>query len=223
VNHILHTLKLSDFVTLLNAVCGIVAILLLLNGFTYLAPLLILIAAVADGLDGHIARKFSSSEIGGNLDSLADVISFGVAPVVITYAFVENGMKYLILPALIFYFICGILRLARFNTMHMGQNSFRGLPITAGGIAMSAYLLMGERFFDVYIMASIAFILGILMASNIIYLKAKDQKILIPLTMIFAATIISYNFGIDYTHAMATLLSGLMAMYVVSPIIRKNT
>ena len=84
-NQILHTLKLPDFVTLLNALCGVIAIIIVLDGFTYLAPLLILIAAVADGADGHIARKFSSSEIGGNLDSLADVISFGVAPVIITH------------------------------------------------------------------------------------------------------------------------------------------
>nr|WP_164997828.1 archaetidylserine synthase [Methanolobus psychrotolerans] len=213
-------MKLPDYVTLLNALCGVTAILLILNGFTYLAPLLILVAAVADGLDGHIARKFSSSEIGGNLDSLADVISFGVAPVIITYSFAEN--RY-ILPALFLYFVCGILRLARFNTMHQGKNSFSGLPITAGGIAISSYLLMGERFFDVRIMTSIALILGILMISNITYLKVRNQKILIPLTLIFAATIISYSIDISYTHIMASLLSGLMMIYMVSPIIKKTT
>jgi archaetidylserine synthase len=221
VNQILHTLKLPDFVTLLNALCGVIAILFILDGFTYLAPLLILVAAVADGLDGHIARKFSSSEIGGNLDSLADVISFGVAPVIITYAFVEN--KYLVLPALLFYFICGILRLARFNTMHHGNNSFSGLPITAGGIAISSYILMGERFFDAKIMAAIALMLGLLMISKITYLKVRNQKMLIVLTIIFSATIVSYNVGIGYTHIMASLLSGLMAIYVVSPIIKKTT
>ncbi len=217
----LHTLKLPDFVTLLNALCGVVAILLLLNGFTYLSPLLILIAAVADGLDGHIARKFSSSEIGENLDSLADVISFGVAPVIITYAFADN--KYIVLPALLFYFICGILRLARFNTMDTGYNSFNGLPITAGGIAISSYLLMGERFFFDNIVIALTLILGILMISNVTYFKVRKQKMLIILTFIFTATIISYNVNIGYTHIMATLISGLMAVYVVSPIIKRTT
>lgn len=216
----LHTLKLADFVTLLNALCGVVAILLLLDGFTYLSPLLILIAAVADGLDGHIARKFSSSEIGGNLDSLADVISFGVAPVIIAYAFADT--KYIVLPALLFYFICGILRLARFNTMDTGSYSFNGLPITAGGIALSSYLLMGERFFAVNIVIAISLLLGILMISNVAYFKLRNQKMLIILTIIFAATIISYNVNIEYAHIMATLLSGLMASYVLSPIIKRT-
>ncbi|MDG6242790.1 MAG: archaetidylserine synthase [Methanolobus sp.] len=219
-NLIFRALKLPDYVTLLNALFGVVAIILVMDGFTYMAPLLILVAAVADGLDGQIARRFSSSEIGGNLDSLADVISFGVAPVIITYSY--SGEKYMLLPALAFYFICGILRLARFNTMHLGFNSFSGLPITAGGIAISAYLLMGESFFNEYIMAIIALILGMLMISNIPYLKAREKKILLPLTMVFAMTIISYAVDIRYTHLMAFLLSGLMAIYLVSPIIKKT-
>ncbi|WP_340819118.1 archaetidylserine synthase [Methanolobus sp. WCC4] len=222
-NQILHTLKLPDLVTLLNALCGIAAILLTLNGPTYLAPLLILIAAVADGIDGHIARKFSSSEIGGNLDSLADVISFGVTPVVITFALVEGSIQYIVLPALGFYFICGILRLARFNTMHMGFDAFSGLPITAGGIVMSSYLLMGEAFFNAYVVAVLALILGLLMVSDVRYMKARNRKILMPLTVIFAATIISYFINIEFTHMLASLLTGIMALYVLSPIIKRTT
>jgi archaetidylserine synthase len=222
VNQILHTLKLPDFVTLLNALCGVLAALIVLDGFTYLAPLLILIAAVADGVDGHIARKFSSSEIGSNLDSLADVISFGAAPVVITFAAVENNMQYLVLPALMFYFVCGILRLARFNTMNQEFNSFRGLPITAGGIVISTYLLMGERFFDEYAITAIVMILGFLMISNLSYIKVRNKNLLIPLTMIFAATVVSYIVNVEYTHIMAALLSGIMAIYVISPIIKKT-
>ncbi|MBP1908157.1 CDP-diacylglycerol--serine O-phosphatidyltransferase [Methanolobus bombayensis] len=215
-------MKLPDFVTILNALCGVVAIILVINGFTYLAPLLILIAAVADGIDGHIARKFTSSEIGGNLDSLADAISFGAAPVIITYSLTGNNAQYILLPAMLFYFTCGILRLARFNTIYKKKNAFSGLPITAGGIAVSAYLLMGEQFFDVYAIAALALVLGILMVSNITYIKANNKKILIPLTIIFAATIISFIINIEYTHIMASILSGIMAIYIISPIIKKN-
>ena len=222
-NLILHTLKLPDLVTLLNALCGVIAIILVLDGFTYLAPLLILIAAVADGADGHLARKFSSSEIGGNLDSLADVISFGVAPVILTYSSAAGTQaQHILLPAMLFYFICGILRLARFNTMHMGMNAFSGLPITAGGIAVSSYLLMGDGFFDVYIMTVLAIVLGFLMIGNVTYLKARNKNMLIPLTLIFVATIVSYFVNIEYTHIMASVLSGLMAIYIISPIIKKN-
>ncbi|WP_196214129.1 archaetidylserine synthase [Methanolobus vulcani] len=222
-NQILHTLKLPDIVTILNALCGVIAIIIVLDGFTYLAPLLILIAAVADGADGQLARRFSSSEIGGNLDSLADAISFGAAPVIITYSS-ATGTKaqYILLLAMLFYFICGILRLARFNTMHLGMNAFSGLPITAGGISISAYLLMDNGFFDSYIMAALAIILGLLMISNVTYLKARNKNILALLSMIFAVTIISYFINIEYTHVMASMLSGLMAIYIISPIIKKN-
>ena len=222
-NQILHTLKLPDFVTLLNALCGVIAIIIVLDGFTYLAPLLILIAAVADGADGHIARKFSSSEIGGNLDSLADVISFGVAPVIITYSFVTGTQpQYILLPAMLFYFICGILRLARFNTMHLGMNSFSGLPITAGGITISSYLLMGENLFHAYGMALLFLVIGLLMVGDMTYMKARNKKLLMPLTLIFAAIIVSYFVNIEYTHILASILSGIMAIYIISPIIKKN-
>ncbi len=221
-NCILHNLRLPDIVTLINAVCGIVAILLVQNGFTYLAPLLILIAAVADGIDGHIARKFSSSEMGSNLDSLADVISFGVAPVIIIQAFTSDRTGYFLLPLLLFYFICGILRLARFNTLHTGMDSFRGLPITAGGIAMCSYLLTGEGFFNIVIMAGMALILGMLMISDITYIKARNRNTLVALIIIFALTIVSYAVNINYTHIMATLLSGIMLIYVASPIFKRT-
>lgn len=222
-NQILHTLKLPDFVTLLNSLCGVAAILMVIDNFTYLAPILVLVAAVADGIDGHIARKFSSSEIGGNLDSLADVISFGVTPVIITYSTIENRLQYIVLPALAFYFICGILRLARFSTLHQELNSFSGLPITAGGIVMCSYLLMGEQFFNEYVVTAIALILGILMVSNFPYMKVRNKQILIPLTLIFAATIVSYIVNIEYTHILASLLSVIMAIYVASPIIKITT
>ncbi len=221
-DQILHTLKLPDFVTLFNALCGIVAIIIVLKGFTYIAPLLILIAAVADGIDGHIARRFKSSEIGGNLDSLADMISFGAAPVVITYVFSGNEMHHILLAALLFYFVCGMLRLARFNTMQLSPDSFRGLPITAGGIAISSYLLTGNIFFNIYSIIGIFLILGILMVSEITYFKARNKKILLPLAIIFAATIISYVVNIQYTHFMATLLSAIMVIYVISPLLLKN-
>ncbi len=216
----LHILKLPDLVTLINALCGVIAILLVLDGFTYLAPLLILVAAVADGLDGHIARKFSSSEIGSNLDSLADVISFGVAPVVITHSLVKDEMQYITLLALMFYLVCGILRLARFNTMNKAMSSFSGLPITAGGIAISSYILMGEGYFDANMMALIAVIIGILMISSIPYIKARNKTLLVALTIIFFITIMSYVVNIDHTHTMAALLTGLVTLYIISPIIK---
>jgi CDP-diacylglycerol--serine O-phosphatidyltransferase len=65
-------------------------------------------------------------------------------------------------------------------------------------------------------------ILGFLMISNLSYIKVRNKNLLIPLTMIFAATVVSYIVNVEYTHIMAALLSGIMAIYVISPIIKKT-
>jgi CDP-diacylglycerol--serine O-phosphatidyltransferase len=221
VNTILQTLKLADIVTLLNALLGLLAIILVQNGFTYLAPTLILAAAVADGVDGYLSRMFSGSEIGANLDSLADVISFGLAPVVIVYAAAGSEASYLLLAALCFYFFCGILRLARFNTVHQGLPSFKGLPITAGGIILSAYVLAGEQYFHTWLVILLSFGVGLLMISKITYMKAKKPVHVLPIGLLFVITFLSYPFSISYTHMLASVLLAIMILYVASPAIRR--
>ncbi len=217
----LRTLKIADLVTLLNSLCGLLAVILVQNDLTYLAPLLILVAAVADGLDGYLSRMFSGSEIGANLDSLADVISFGLAPVAIVYAAAGSEASYLLLAALCFYFFCGILRLARFNTAHQGLPSFKGLPITAGGIILSAYVLAGERYFHSGAVILLTFIIGLLMISKITYMKAKKPGHLKVLAFLFAITVLSYPVNINYTHILASLLLVIMILYVSSPALRR--
>jgi CDP-diacylglycerol--serine O-phosphatidyltransferase len=221
VSTILQTLKLADIVTLLNALLGLLAVILVQNSFTYLAPALILAAAVADGVDGYLSRMFSGSEIGANLDSLADVISFGLAPVVIVYAAAGSEASNLLLAALCFYFFCGILRLARFNTVHQGLPSFKGLPITAGGIILSAYVLTGERYFHSGLMILLSFVVGLLMISKITYMKAKKPGHVLPIGLLFVITVLSYPFNINYTHIFASFLLAIMILYVTSPVIRR--
>lgn len=222
VNKILRTLKLADLVTLLNSLFGLLAVILVQDGFTYLAPVLILAAAVADGVDGYLSRMFSGSEIGANLDSLADVISFGLAPVAIVYAASGSEASYLLLIALCFYFFCGILRLARFNTVHQGLPSFKGLPITAGGIILSAYVLTGEKYFHSGLVILLAFIIGLLMISKITYMKARKPGHVGPIGLLFAITALSYPFNVEYTHTLASLLLIIMLLYVISPAFRRS-
>jgi CDP-diacylglycerol--serine O-phosphatidyltransferase len=222
VNIIIRTLKIADLVTLLNSLLGLLAVILVLNGFTYLAPVLILAAAVADGIDGYLSRLFSGSEIGANLDSLADVISFGLAPVVIVYAAAGIEASYILLASLCFYFFCGILRLARFNTAHQGLPSFKGLPITAGGIILSAYVLAGERYFHSGLVIVLSFMIGLLMISKVTYMKARKPGHVGPVGLLFAITVLSYPISMEYTHAMSSLLLAVMLIYVVSPVFRRN-
>jgi CDP-diacylglycerol--serine O-phosphatidyltransferase len=111
----------ADWFTLANAVCGIGAVLTSMSylqtgdvGRIYVASAAILAALIFDVLDGRIARwRQTSSALGRELDSLADVISFGVAPAVLAYV---CGMQGFLDRVVLAYFVaCGVSRLARYN------------------------------------------------------------------------------------------------------------
>ena len=118
---IFRSFVLADLITLANASCGMGAIFLCLNHVTgsytpYLWCVFVLLplALVCDVLDGFVARRLTRhSPLGGDLDSLADIVSFGVAPAVLGFTFGLRG--FLDALVLIYFVVCGISRLARFN------------------------------------------------------------------------------------------------------------
>lgn len=117
----LRTYALADVFTLLNAGCGTVAIFLCLNyatedekRFLWMAFILIPTALLCDVLDGYVARRTGRrSSIGADLDSLADIVSFGVAPAVMGFSLGLRGVWDMLI--LTYFVLCGISRLARFN------------------------------------------------------------------------------------------------------------
>ncbi len=161
------TKQIPNIFTLFNLICGCVAIIFILqNGIViqydgnlaaltekiWLGSLFIGIAAVVDFLDGFVARLFNaSSEMGKQLDSLADVVSFGVAPSLIIYQFlrmsfvaVEGGINtpvVFLLPAFIIA-AAGAYRLARFNLDNSQQYGFKGVPIPAVGLLIASLPLI---------------------------------------------------------------------------------
>ncbi len=122
-------IKLPDLLSILNALFGFAAILLVLGGTSVSgtalknALILILLAAVVDGLDGIVARSVECSLIGEYLDSLADLLSFGMAPAIVAYVFIQTDVavsSLFIDVGLAFcgaYVVSGMLRLARFNAL----------------------------------------------------------------------------------------------------------
>src|SRR6478672_2643245 len=112
----------ADALTIGNAACGTIAIFLCLDyladdnrRFLWIAFVLLPLALVCDVLDGYVARlsRQRQSTLGGDLDSLADVISFGVAPAVLGFTLgLRGGWDMLILT---YFVVCGVSRLARFN------------------------------------------------------------------------------------------------------------
>lgn len=218
-NDIFSTLKLPDLITLLNALCGFGAIVAIQYGMVQLSCTLILLAAIADGLDGSMARHMGGSDIGGSLDSLADVISFGVAPAIIITSFMS---EFVTVVAVCFYLICGILRLARFNISKPDSAFFKGLPITAGGITVAAIILVDEGHLQSIAVAVGCIILGMLMVSSIPYMKIRSKKKTLPLTLIFAISILSYILDPTFTSIATIPLMLAMMLYIISPIFIKN-
>jgi CDP-diacylglycerol--serine O-phosphatidyltransferase len=164
-------IKLPDLVTLLNALLGFTAVLMVVQSPSnvYHASILIILAVIADGLDGAIARSMEYGVLGENLDSLADVISFGLAPAVIAYAILAPQYHYLVCVVSGAFLACGILRLARFNAIS-AKDGFVGLPITTSGLSVALYVLVfhngGWQFFSHGLLAAMS-ILALLMISRV--------------------------------------------------------
>jgi len=173
---------LCNIVTLANLFCGIVAICSAVNDQYIFAAWMIMVAVGLDMLDGKIARALGTgSDLGKNLDSLSDLVSFGVAPFVLVYVlnFQIPGIALVLLSA---YLLCGVWRLAKFNSLAEDQlkTFFEGLPIPGAGGAIASTVLVFQKSnfgFDSSVLLILAVILTILMISKIKYPVPKRGSI----------------------------------------------
>ena len=150
--------QIPNAITSLNLVSGVAATMFAIDGHLVWAAIFICFAAMLDFMDGFAARLLKAySEIGKELDSLADVVSFGVAPGAILFTLLEfalfgknqpiqeiggNWQEWAILSTSFLLPVFGAIRLARFNTNTSDENFFRGLPIPANGLFWAAMGLM---------------------------------------------------------------------------------
>ena len=150
---------LPNMLTLIGVCIGLSSIKFALDEKFKLAIVAIIFAALIDGLDGRIARLIKgTSKVGKELDSLTDVISFGVAPSFVMYFWLLNNLgKFGWLLCLI-YVVCVALRLARFNVSSNEEpswrdNFFEGVPSPAGGILVLMPLIFSLSGFDFLIIS----------------------------------------------------------------------
>ncbi|MDD4749702.1 MAG: archaetidylserine synthase [Methanosarcinaceae archaeon] len=220
--NLLKLLKPADLVSLVNLSLGVTAIAQAHAGNYELALILLLLAAVADGIDGFVARKFGGGKLGGELDSLADSISFGVAPaLLICFRFgSEKGLGFLLILVAYFYIICGVLRLARYNVLPLEKPGFQGLPITAGCVVLASYLLIDGKLINDVFLLGLTFFLAFLMGSTIHYPKIRNLKFLGGIGLVFGITVIMFFVNKTYMRFFSLLLFGLMFSYLISPFIK---
>ncbi len=154
---------IADVVTLGNGIAGLASILCAINEKFLASAILMLVAVLLDFLDGKVARWLRQQhEFGKELDSLADTISFGVAPAIFGYGLIQTKIAMI---AFILFVFCGVLRLARYNILAAtGVKGFIGMPITVNGIIIPVLYFGG---IDVNFFPYIYLILSFLMVSTI--------------------------------------------------------
>ena len=171
---------LPSVLTVGNLTAGFAALPLAARGLFLEAVFLVALAAGLDLLDGALARLCSAEgEFGGNLDSLADVVSFGAAPAFVLYLSTLQDLTYVGLAVCAGFLACGAARLARFPLIKR-EGCYLGLPIPPAGLALALIAAAGT---PPVVAAAAALALGALMVSRIPFpsvgtmLKARKKVI----------------------------------------------
>lgn len=134
--------RVPNAVTFCNLAFGVLAILSAANHRCSEAAVLILGAVLCDFNDGRLARQLNSvSELGKQLDSLSDLVSFGVAPALLMWCLHLNSMRVAGPLVILCYIACGALRLAHYNTTAF-EGYYTGLPITVSGLILASIALL---------------------------------------------------------------------------------
>jgi CDP-diacylglycerol--serine O-phosphatidyltransferase len=174
-----------------NLICGFFSIISTFNGQYFQAAIFVILAHLFDGLDGYAARLTkTTSQFGIEFDSLADLVSFGVAPAVLVYYWALVPWSTWGRLAASLYVVCGALRLARFNVQirNVEKSHFVGLPIPGAAEMIAAIVLMyyfldGEETTEKWVIlfrdASflVIYLLAGLMVSNFKYFSLKQVNL----------------------------------------------
>ncbi len=218
---------LPNIFTLVGVCIGLSSIKFAFDGRFEISIFAIIIAAIIDGLDGRIARLIKgASKVGKELDSLTDVISFGVAPAFIMYFWKLNELGRVGWLICLIYVVCVALRLARFNVTSEAEpswrdNFFEGIPSPAGGVLVLIPLVYSFSELNIFrlnynLVVPIFFIIiSVLLISKIPTYSLK--KIAVPRRMtIFLLFGIVLYFGFLLIYTLNTIvISGMLYLLVI--------
>jgi len=218
---------LPNIFTLVGVCIGLTSIKFAFDSKFELAIIAIIVAALIDGLDGRIARLIKgTSKVGKELDSLTDVISFGVAPAFIMYFWKLNELGRVGWLICLVYVICVALRLARYNITSGNEaswrdNFFEGIPSPAGGVLVLMpliYSLSDIQLFSInyeIFVPSLFVIISILLISKIPTYSLKRISVPRSMTIFLIFGIILY-FGLILIYTFnAIVLSGILYFIVI--------
>jgi CDP-diacylglycerol--serine O-phosphatidyltransferase len=210
-------LSIADIITIINAVLGFLAVLLIFSNYLQIAASLILLGLLTDGLDGIVARRLRKSRIGEYLEAIADMVSLSIAPLALLYkiyyaaVFSQLYLYLLFSIVLVFSFVCSVIRLSSFSLLKQKQ-FFLGLPTSASAIFLvSASFLKPDA---LYILPGII-ILSLAMISSILFPKPGLKVNLIAAVFIIVTIFLNSMYN---NIAPLLLLAALISYIIFGPV-----
>ena len=213
-------LAIPDVISILNLVFGFLAILMVMDNHLTYASLCILVAVVFDSVDGWVSRKLNREDpfgFGKNIDSLADIVSFGAAPSVLLYYMglgISDWAAYLVAIVAMLALICGMLRLTRYNVISdkINYHGFVGFPIPGTAILLATYYLSG--LFNISVASILMLFAAYLMISTIRYPKVDNYYIIGFGALMILLLILPINTSIGAVNLPALALFVLSLVYM---------
>ncbi len=220
-------IAISDIISLLNMSSGFLSLLNSINQNFELAAIFMIIAIMFDSIDGWVARKTNRNDelgFGKNIDSLSDVVSFGVAPAVFIYTTISTSspiFQTAVILVSLFIVICGVLRLTRYNVIadHIETSGFIGFPIPGISIIIAAFYLTG--LYNSYVALLLATFISIIMISNVHYPKFDNKPIIGISCILIILMILPLPLTIYGINIPALLLLIFSLYYLVINLIKK--
>jgi CDP-diacylglycerol--serine O-phosphatidyltransferase len=209
-------LSLADIITIMNVVMGFLAILMAFSNQFQLAAAFILLGLLADGVDGIVARRTGNGQIGEYLESIADMISLSVAPLVLLYktyydVVAPEFMLHLLLGVvLVFSLICSIIRLSSFSFLKE-EHFFIGLPTSASALFLVSTSLLK---LDIWYILPFIVIFALAMISSIRFPKTGLKTDLVAAVLIVAAILLDSMYN---NIAPLLLLAAVVCYIVIGP------
>ncbi len=207
-------LSIADVVTLTNVIFGFMAIIMAFLHDMRFSFSFILLALLADGLDGIVARRTRKGELGEYFEAMADMTSLGIAPAFFVYVTYQDAVscciyRHIILVAVLIVFLSmSVIRLASFHIMK-DKNSFVGMPASASTIIILTLSFFGIEF--LYVLPVII-IISIVMVTNVRFPKPGLKMDALAAILIILALILGRN----YNDLAPLILLSMIVVYIIA-------
>ena len=220
-------IAISDIISLLNMSSGFLAIISSIDHNFELAAILMIIAIMFDSVDGWVARKTNRQDnlgFGKNIDSLSDIVSFGVAPAIFIYSCINTTpgiFETTVILTSLLIVVCGVLRLTRYNVIagKIDTTDFIGFPIPGISFALASYYLSG--LFNPYIALILSVVISILMISNIRYPKFDNMPLIAISAVLVIILILPVKLALFNINLPAVILLLFCLYYLIINLIKR--